>query len=893
MSEVYSFLPWVRQGLNGAGLPADNLAAKLAINASVTVDLKISQHDSPIGKKIHVAGPADVIGIDPRQVVRCDPAPSTRNFEPNFLASVEFDRPDFPWMFTPASADAKSRLRPWLCLIVVKSGDGLQLKNVPGRQLRVLEINNPANELPDLSESWAWAHGQVSGNLENENALDLILKSRPERTVSRLICPRRLQPDASYIACVVPTFEAGRKAGLGMPLTPKDKFLEPAWKIDDPALTQLRLPVYYSWQFSTGPSGDFQALVELLTPQAASPGLGVRDMLVGDQVLTFEGALKAPDTISRGFNKQADAAYRAALRELVDSPAEAISDPAVTPPIYAGRYFDVALLPADTDPGWLRELNLDPRYRSAAALGTEVIQVQQEALMASAWEQAGEIERANTILRNAQLMRAATTSIFQHHLNRMPESTLLQISRPVHGRVMVAAGTTIEGKIRESNTPITVTTSAFRRIARPRGPILRRVSQPAQRTLRPIVDNLATGKLLLMVSRPPNTIVTVDAAETRFKTQGGTHPANTILVSSFSITNKPIATVPPRPQFTIVPAELPGTPQGGIFVVLASGPDNSVAARFRKAVAAHQLLIEPQILKLAPKESLKVKNLGETVLAQLDPATTMTNLVRPLIKAAGASAAISEGPDELEPLRVGPRFPQPMYKGLRNLSQELLLPGLEAVAENSVTVLESNPRFVEAYMAGLNHEIGRELLWRGFATDLRSTPFHHFWDTRGREGGPREDVPPIEKWPRTNPLGKNAAGPPEPALVLLIRGELLRRYPTAMIYATSAIWPAGQARPKLGEQEVHPEFQGSLRPDIVFFGFPLTKKIARGERTPSSPGFFFVIQEHPAEPRFGLEANDTTTGNLKPQGNAAQTAQKLLQRPVRIAIHALDLLPAG
>jgi hypothetical protein len=891
VSEVYSFLPWVRQGLNGAGLPADSLATKLAINATVTVDLKINQHDSPIGNKIHVAGPADVIGIDPRQVVRCDPAPSTRNFEPNFLASIEFDRPDFPWMFTPASADAKSRLRPWLCLIVVKNGDGVQLKNVPGRQLRVLEINDPADELPELSESWAWAHGQVSGSLANEDALDLILKSKPERTVSRLICPRRLQPGTSYIACVVPTFEAGRKAGLGMPLTAEDKFLKPAWDIVDPALTQLRLPVYYSWQFSTGPSGDFQALVELLTPQVASTGLGVRDMLVGNEVLTFEGALKATNTVSRGFNEPAGAAYRAALRELVDRPAEATSDPAVTPPIYAGRYFDLSRLPADTESGWLRELNLDPRYRSTAALGTEVIQVQQEALMASAWEQAGEIERANTILRNAQLMRAASNSVFRHHLSHMPESTLLQITRPVHGRVMVAAGTTIEGKIRESNTPVTVTSSAFRRIARPRGPILRRFSQPAERTLRPIVDHVASGTLSLMVFRDTKTIVTVEAAEAQFKKNGGIHPPNTVPVTSFNITNRPVATAPTRPAFSILPAELPGT--GGFLLVQASGPDNAVAARFRKAVAIHQRLIAPLVLTQTTKKPLEVKKLGETVLAKLDPATTMPNLVRPLITGGGPGAVVSDGADELEPVLMGPRFPQPMYKGLRNLSQELLLPGLGSVEENSVTVLESNPRFVEAYMAGLNHEIGRELLWRGFATDLRSTPFHHFWDTQGREGGPVEDIPSIEKWRRINPLGKNAAGPPEPALVLLIRGELLRRYPTAIIYALSAIWPAGQARPKLGEQEVHPEFQGSLRPDVVFFGFRLTKKIARGEKTPSSPGFFFVIQEHPAEPRFGVEANDTSTGNLKPQGNAAQTAQKLLQRPVRIAIHARDLLPEG
>lgn len=894
MSEVYSFLPWVRQGLSGAGLPADTLAPNLPISASVTVELKLNLND-PIQKQVRVAGPADVVGIDPRQVVRCDPAPFTRNFEPNFLASVEFDRPDFPWMFTPASADAQSRLRPWLCLIVVKSGAGVQLRNVPRHQLPVLEIDSPGDELPDLNESWAWAHGQVSGSLENDQALDRILTSSPARTVSRLVCPRRLEPGTSYIACVVPAFDAGRKAGLGLPLTLEDQHLRPAWRIDDPALTKLTLPVYYSWQFSTGPFGDFQALVELLTPQAAAPGLGVRDLLVGNELLTFEGALKATGTVSRGFNNDAGAAYRAALRKLVDAPAGATSDPAVTPPIYGGRYSDVEQLPADNAPGWLRELNLDPRYRSTAALGTGVIQAQQEALMASAWEQAGEIERANTILRNAQLVRAASNSIFQNHLSHLSESTLLEVSRPVHGRVIVAAATTIERAISQSNTPLTVTTSAFRRVARPRGPIMGRVLPRAAKTVRPIIANLATGTLLMFVLRPPNAIVTVDAAEARFRTNGGTRPPNALPVRFANITSQRVSAVPPRPQFLIARAELPGVPAPFIVSLLLVGPDNTAAARFRAAVAAHQLLIAPPILPpLIAKPLLRVKDLGKTVLAQLDPEATMPNLVRPLIKVAGATAATPEGPDELEPLRTGPQFPQPMYKGVRDLSQDLVLPGLESVPENSVMLLESNPRFVESYMAGLNHEMGRELLWRGYPTDLRNTPFRHFWDTRGRAGGAVADIPPIEKWPSSTPLGNNAAGnADEGAMVLLIRGELLRRYPTAIIYATSAIWPAGQARPKLGEQEVHPLFQGSLKPDIVFFGFPLTRKTARGNRTASSPGFFFVIHEHPSEPRFGLEANDAVTGHLKPQGNAAQMAQKLLQRPVRIAIHALDLLPAG
>ena len=55
---------------------------------------------------VHLYGPGDVIGIDPRHVIRTEPRDQTVNFEPNYLAGIEFDYPDFPWLFTPAAATA-------------------------------------------------------------------------------------------------------------------------------------------------------------------------------------------------------------------------------------------------------------------------------------------------------------------------------------------------------------------------------------------------------------------------------------------------------------------------------------------------------------------------------------------------------------------------------------------------------------------------------------------------------------------------------------------------------------------------------------------------------------------------------------------------------------------
>ena len=45
--------------------------------------------------------------------------------------------------------------------------------------------------------------------------------------------------------------------------------MAPAWRLDNPA-GPLQLPVFYSWEFTTGPEGDFESLVRDLQPQPSS-----------------------------------------------------------------------------------------------------------------------------------------------------------------------------------------------------------------------------------------------------------------------------------------------------------------------------------------------------------------------------------------------------------------------------------------------------------------------------------------------------------------------------------------------------------------------------------------------------------------------------------------------
>src|SRR5438552_2491006 len=212
-----AFLPSVRQGAATAIAASDTLAPQRGA-ADLAVGVSINGA-APLPINVRLRGPADVVGVDARQVIRREPQPGTSDFEPNFFPSIEFDRADFPWLFTPAKPDGNGRLRPWCCLVVVREQDGVSIGPAAQGSLPVLLITAPArpiDELPDLADCWAWVHSQAAAPDASNASVASALGGAPQLSLSRLVCPRRLDANTSYLACVVPTFELGRKAGLGI-----------------------------------------------------------------------------------------------------------------------------------------------------------------------------------------------------------------------------------------------------------------------------------------------------------------------------------------------------------------------------------------------------------------------------------------------------------------------------------------------------------------------------------------------------------------------------------------------------------------------------------------------------------------------------------------------------
>jgi len=432
---TYTFLPHHRTGA-AAGLrqpftPASPARATLPL----TVPVSAGGTTETAATTLRLRGPADVLGIDVRQVIRRYPEPGIPDAEPSDLVHVEFDTPDLPWQFTPTGPDAAGNLPPWLRLVVLPA-DAVreQPASAPGLpgSITVAEA-----ELPPPGEGWAWAHVQVLGPAAGDPSLAARLSgASPTTNVSRLLCPRRLDHNRSWLAAVVPSFEVGRLAGLGERV-PDDATLTWAWGAGGGG--EVTLPAYDRWRFATGAEGDFETLAERLLPVAPPAGVGRRRVdtgrpgmgidpppgPAGSSVREVYGPLVRigdPGTDGRSW----PAATTAALRQRVDSPDAVayapgeVADPTLGPPLYGGAHLARRTIPAGGEqPTWLAELNLDPADRLVAGLGTRVVQMDQDELMAAAWAQVEGVTAANAALAAAALGRHVSESLHRRHLARL------------------------------------------------------------------------------------------------------------------------------------------------------------------------------------------------------------------------------------------------------------------------------------------------------------------------------------------------------------------------------------------------------------------------------------------------------------------------------------------
>jgi hypothetical protein len=867
--------------------------------------------------------------------------------------------------------------------------------------------------------------------------------------------------------------------------------------------------------------------------------------------------------------------------------------PSIVPPIYGRWHRARNEVTAENQEEWLDVLNLDPRHRSAAGLGSEVIRKQQEPLMASAWEQLGAIESANDVLRRAQFGRDNSTPLYQR-LNYLPTEDFLRVTSPIQKRVIiedVQSGkkmTATHYLGTRSRIPAAAFDPALRRIMRPRGPIRKRqgagrsvdlltrlasgeveaagpapkplgttrlcdISQQLKQSLVPTVTltadptSVGVGEATTLTWSSTNTttctaagvgwtgpkvcsgsekVVPFPSGGTGSGAGGTVEPGSgpeiePIRIVWYTITcNGPLGSATATVE-VIQSAATPGTPGGGgggvtipeegslvgpgtelssrattnssirmtpvppckrivfrkrmsrdirgaVFIPwVPAGPDAGV--RFCDGFISCQLIrntvnqnkpfegvrnapdpetmvevacktidgwLDKQPEATEPEPPIQssdfINGVKQMIFPALDPNLTVVERTKKRLQLAGDLAErFEEGAkgDPLDSIMWAPEFPQPMYEPLRDISHDLLLPGVEKIPQNTLGLLETNRRFLESYMCGCNYEFAGELLWRRYPTDQRGSYFRQFWDVSGYvpraeklqqllfawlikqecasiqdvateekksiirrhqdEVGDTaslsdaeindlvaqlikeeqlaeelKDITPLLKW-QGNRLGTNSTRPQED-LVLVVRGDLLKRYPNTLIYAIDAVHCDGyDGEPVPGLQEylkdikdssgnlirdqgeidariqeilngiqrVFPVFQAKLPPDLTFFGFPFSEEDARG--IGGGLGKYIIIEEQMLEPRFGLDVptdeplekwddlswthfgledaygsyldSETIMGqpseddsgkewndNDTPENPASSSAMRAwitLQKPVRVAIHAKQMLP--
>ena len=1027
----YAFLPWLQRGITTEITRVDDGSPSADQHVPLPVTITFNDNTSATAP-LALFGPAEVGGLDPHAVIRVSPTIGSYDAEPNYFPLIEFDQADLPWRYTPARATTGNRLRPWMALITLREDEIVSLdEDGSDGRLGVVTVAD-ASALPIPGQLWAWAHVQLSGaqGPGGGTALASVLTTAPERVISRLLSPRRLDANARYVACVVPVFEQGRLAGLRLPVT--GDALAPAWAAGQ---ANVRLPVYYRWKFGTGAGVDFEFLARQLQARPVPPTVGTRPMdasapgaglpSAADAPLALEGALVPPGYSRADGSGPVHDGFRSDLAALLNTPDDLLTqtgvERVVAPPLY-GRFHakrERLDLTAGAQPVWFEALNGDPRDRVVAGLGTQVIQAGQRQLMASAWQQVKGIREANERLRLTQLARAAAQRLFARHIAPATATEVLAMSAPLHAKVL-ASPTTIRARIGTSTIAPGVLQATFRRVSRPLGPLGRRIgfgAAPARVTA--LIGRLNAGEVV--VAPPPERptgilspgaagppiipswaapgrlallrflqrwlpvvaiilavaavigliagslawfIALLAAAALAFATSVAARRTSGRgdLVVAFEEgrltaqvlrASTPASGFAPRSDIHLDASPIPGAAPG-------TGPPPSPAALARSALAfrdaASALLADAAIApeRTPDRVAVALDQLGTKLAAAVDPSiTTTAGLQGRLTLPVGIVR--QPGTDPAEPVMAAPFFPQPMYRPLAELSADWLLPGLESVPPNTTTALETNQRFVEGYMVGLNQEMARELQWNEYPTDMLGSYFRQFWDVAGYvvPAGTRfnpeslRDIKPLTDWDSAGTLGANRPAPPASGtfLVLLVRGEILRRYPNTIVYAADAV--LGDGGHVLGNEERHPLFNGRLEPDVAFFGFDLTAAQARGDPDPQSPnqGWFFVLQEQPSEPRFGLDIaglafggqpaqwSDLSWGNLAataaglaaityidldaalpdtsavassggaawhgdagtgPRGSrASDLAYITLQQPMRVAIHGADMIAPG
>lgn len=873
MPQAVTFVPWSRSGMYDLVTRSTPSGARLRGELTLTAAVRDAPGSRQGTLAFEIAGPGDVEGLTAGAVLRMTPPPLTTDAEPPLLAHCELAEMDLPWRHSPRHADG-AVLRPWIVLVAA-AADEIDLGSGG-----VATLSGGAPAAHDLARSAQWAHIQIdvtsdvpdAGSLTPQQVRDLIQQSGTA-PITRLVCPRPLDPDTDYVAAIVAAFTPGGA---------------PAW---NPADAQAQVRVYHHWTFRTGEAGDFRTLCAALRAERSTGALGGADLRI--------------DLTSPGVNTRAHGALAKAGGQDLPLPPAVVAataalrspgaDPRGRPVIGAPAYGE----PWRVDPAattWGETANDDPRHRGVGGLGLAAGIALQDVIVDAAVEQLGAVEIANQRLGHLSAGLAASGSLWDRRLPADPGRRIALFWSST-ARMATDQGTVLD-RISGAGRPLprALFSSAARRVLRP-GPARTRLAAPgAADPARVLVaanrcptppDRTEPGLLsaVELAKRfglpDPDQILVLDRLDQKLlldalrkATEGVTDARlKRDLQTLLSRLRDPLPIVGLVRLLELLQIGPEAYQEAaGLVNRLIEGRDPPAVPDFKAVVDV--LVTKPPSRPCRPVD---LAGLAEDLTAAVRPDGWPKDRVVDTITGTDGSA---------QPVEVCTSIDLPAWRFLRDVAPDWLLPGVGSLLPNRVYAFESNPRFVDAFLLGLNQQALAELRWRNLRIATGCTPLRVFWGRIGAGGGaPLDDVRSVGLWADASTLGSGDHRPPgvDPInLVLVFRTDLFRRYPATLVSAIPASLDAGgdpdfgeDAAPTGAEPRHWPVFQGAVGEDVTFFGFLFTPQ--------QGAGMWFLLEEPPPGYRFRSEP-----AGEGPDG--ATFARARFNSPTRVLIRGGEIL---
>lgn len=845
MANELTFFGWQRAG---GALQVTEQAGRLRGNVSLVARAVETGEAQPAHVEFEFYGPRDVAGFLPGAVTGVSPVAGTQSAEETMAAFVELGAPDLPWRYSPEPPSGDV-WHPWIVLVV---GPTNEVTLLPGGRVSIAQS---VLEKHPLSRSARWAHVQRTNPPDPAQS----------HTVSRLLSPYDMEPNTDYLAVVVPAFN--------------DNGTVPAWMGSE---ADIELPAYYSWRFRTGDAGNFKDLALRLRTR------NVNDPLVA-QVGRGDLAYPLPDT----FNV---VTVRSALVPPSAVPASGLDPDGPAPPditaansamrlpatdeqgrhvVQLPRYGDAWVAdPLQASAGWGAMLNSEPRHRVAAGLGLWCGVAKQDLIADAAHERAAGLFVAAQRIRALTAGLAAAGSLWTRRLPMSPEDRLVLFG-PALARV--AAVDTPSG----DSTVLSAITDPYNgdHNGRPMPPAL--LSSAARRMLRP------------------------GTARARQAKPGALAPASIIRAANSCTRLAPLQRPAEAPdggksQRGLPHADFLGSDLGLGDGTKLFGAANGAALSVGLTGEGHDADLLDAILQARWAELLRAifapsgrSPTEETFSALRDPIggdpnddglgrlqevigqdvprrprcrpvdlsrldAILQEAFRPDRKGVAARRVLETitGLDPAEPFappEICPDLDLPAWRFLRDEGRKWLLLGREGIQPDDVIALGTNPRFINAFLAGLNTQALCEMRWRNIPVRSRCTPLRRFWErvtpaTTAPPSRPTTDIVGIHKWDVNQSLGHpdHATDPDQTRqLVLVFRTELFRRYPRTLVYLTPAAKTVGKPdwiKDATFAPNTAPVFTGEIDEDLVFFGFPVKPE--------ALADLWVVVEEAPPGYRF-------------------------------------------